>query len=250
VIAFCTAAMNRLWQMEQTLPHNLGLLRGTAHFLALCNYNSTDGLDAYVRANCGEDIRRNTLAYFHTDAPASFHASRAKNTAHRLALRARPDVLFNLDADNFITKETVAAVTTLLANKRRPAALHHWSRIWSDGTFGRIALPACSWEELGGYDETLLEMAWQDIDLLFRARAIGVRYCLATEGLRPAVQNTLTQKLLNVVPAPISEYQAQARLREIHLENMVRSLGRPVILSLEQQCRYAGTLDFDTRAVV
>ena len=134
--------------------------------------------------------------------------------------------------------------------EEQPAALHHWSRSWSDGTFGRIALRASSWLALGGYDEALLGMGWQDIDLLVRARAIGLRYCLTTDGLRPAVQNTLTQKLANVGKRPTSEHEAQTRLRALHLENMVRSFGRPVTLPPEEQCRFQGVVDLHTPAVL
>src|SRR4051812_46194981 len=250
VIAFCTAVMNRLWQVQQTLPWNLARLEGTPHTIALCDYDSRDGLDRYVRDTFGRQVRSGALSYFRTEEPTGFHASKAKNAAHRLGLRRRPDVLFNLDADNFITEETLAAVDRVAGEGGR-FVLHQWSRGWSDGTFGRIALPAAEWEALGGYDEALLEMSWQDIDLLGRARAVGLRYCLQSAGVRPAIQNTLRQKLANVATDSVaSEQQAQGRLRDLHIENMVRSFGRPVRIPSDQQHRYQGVLDFEEDALV
>jgi hypothetical protein len=49
IVGFCTSCMNRRWQLEQTLPANLELLRGTRHFLALVDYNSGDDLGSFLR---------------------------------------------------------------------------------------------------------------------------------------------------------------------------------------------------------
>jgi hypothetical protein len=250
VIGFSVSCMNRLWQIEETLPINLAVLEGTGHFLALCNYNSADRLDEYVRERCAGPLQSGTLLYFHTRIPTTFHASKAKNAAHRLALRRGPDVLFNLDADNFIAPETIAAVATLFEHD--PGVfLHQWSEVWGDGTFGRIAMAAHHWMALGGYDESLREMAWQDIDLLFRARAAGLRYRLDASGVRAPVQNSLTQKLASTgLDVRGGELAAQARLRQFHQENMVRSLARPIVLDPAEQERYQGILNLQTETTL
>src|SRR3954453_4582192 len=97
VIAFCTPCMNRGWQLRRTLTENMAVIRSSGHFLTLCNYNSSDGLDDYLAASFRGDCRAGDLVTFSTRQPGRFHASKAKNAAHRLALRRRPDVVFNLD---------------------------------------------------------------------------------------------------------------------------------------------------------
>jgi hypothetical protein len=242
IIAFCTSCKNRRWQLENTLPSNLAAIRGSGHFIALCNYNSTDALDDYVARCFADDIREGGLTYFHTASPGLFHASKAKNAAHRLALTRKPDVLFNLDADNFITNDTVPVVVSAF-NAHPDAFLHHWSKKWGDGTFGRIAMRCERWLQLGGYDETLREMAWQDLDLLCRARAIGLQYQLRSDGLKDAVPNTMTEKLANVGLKFTGEHAAHVEFRQLHLDNMIRTMSRPIALSIDDHERYAGRLD-------
>jgi hypothetical protein len=244
VIAFCTSCMDRLWQLRQTLPHNLAVLGADeAHFIALCNYNSRDGLDEFVRSSFGEECRQGRLRYFHTRTPQHFHASKAKNCAHRLALREGADVLFNLDADNFITAACVRRVAAIFSGDHR-SVLHHWSRKLNDGTFGRIAMSAASWSALGGYDETLREMAWQDVDLLLRARAIGLRYVADREGLLPAVQNSLADKFAHLGLPEVDGAEALQRLQLFNVENMMRSLSRPIAWPVAEQGRLSGRLNF------
>ena len=249
VIAFCTCCMNRRWQMEQTLPHNLQMLRSTPHFLALCDYNSSDGLEDLVR-RFDDDLLSGTLVYFRTTEPTTFHASLAKNTAHRLALRSRPDVVFNLDADNFITRETIELVTsTFSANI--DSSLHNWSEVWGDGSAGRIAMSSANWARIGGYDETFLGMVGQDIDLLIRARAAGLSYLASSAGLRPAVKNTDQQKFAYVeAQQPTSDHTAREMLNRYHLHNLIHSLKRPIRWELTTQHRYHGHVNHNEEATI
>jgi len=121
VIGFATSCMNRRWQLEQSLPQNLAVLRETDHFLAVVDHGSADGLGKLLE-RFADDIARGTLLCFRTDVPRHFHASIAKNTAHRLALRRQPTVLFNLDADNFITHETLSLTEETFRDAPDPSA--------------------------------------------------------------------------------------------------------------------------------
>lgn len=239
--------MNRRWQLERTLPANLEALRGTAHFLAVVDYNSGDGAVALLRAHDGA-VAAGALTWFRTDEPTEFHASRAKNAAHRLALRRRPDVLFNLDADNFVTADTLRIVEQAFAGGA--GCLHEWTGQAWDGSFGRIALRAADWIALGGYDETLWGMGWQDVDLLYRARAAGLRYVHAGGAVTPPVDNTVADKLAYVAARPDGQADALAALREMGHQNLIRSLGRPARLSLDEQRRWHGVLDSGEAVVI
>jgi hypothetical protein len=248
IIAFCTTCMNRRWQMERTLPHNLEALRGTPHYLALCNYNSGDGLDELVRQEYASAITDGRLTYFHTTTPRVFHSPKAKNTAHRLGLRRRPDILFNLDADAFIEPETVALVLDVLSDPGR--VLHNFSGEIADGSFGRIAMWSSVWIELGGYDETFLGMAWQDTDLLYRARGHGLRYELRPEGAR-AIPNSVEQKMENLALSEETRNKpAFSAFADLIVHNFCKALGRPRLLDWHEHERYAGVLDLEERCTL
>lgn len=247
-IAFCTSCMNRRWQLELTLEANLEQLRGTGHFIALCNYGSEDGLDEFVRTRFGAQLQDGTLSYFHTRDPASFHMSMAKNLAHRLALLRRPDVLFNLDADNFVTGATLTSVTRIFGADAR-AVLHNWSWNFTDGTSGRIALHREQWMRLGGYDETFLPMGVQDIDLLYRCRAAGLRYVLDRVVEKPPVQNDMGRKLDHVA-SDATELDAAERYRLMVSDNFSRSYAAPIYHRVESQRRFLGTLNGQQRLVL
>jgi hypothetical protein len=244
VIAFCTAVMNRGWQIASTLPENLERLRGTTSFVALCDYHSAEPLDGLVEQHL-EDVKRGTLVYFRTTEPAHFHASKAKNLAHRLGLTRSPDVLFNLDADNYLSDETLRLVEETFPDDEH-ACLHNWSTREGDGTCGRIALRASDWLNLGGYDEQFLAMSMQDLDLIFRCRAAGLRYVRSDRGMPRPLQNTITQKMANVEPtsflgAPATVYSAMVQ------HNLVASFGRPARLPLSDQRPFEGLLNLTDR---
>ena len=246
-IGFCTTAMNRAWQLRETLRDALQLLEGTPHLLALCDYNSGDEIQEIVE-RFDRQMRAGQFLYFRTTEPTSFHASRAKNAAHRLGLRAGAQVLFNLDADNFITRG-ILDETREIFTRDRDACLHHWSGAWGDGSFGRIAMSAENWVRLGGYDETFLAMGWQDSDLLLRARAISLHYVQVTSHLRPAIKHTMQEKLGHTslatdVGSPETSY------RHANVTNSLLALGRPIVQSLGEHACLEGTINFQSAAKV
>jgi hypothetical protein len=243
IVGFCTSCMNRRWQLEQTLPGNLEVLRGTPHFLAVVDYNSGDDIGSLLRAQ-DQHRRAGRLLSFRTDEPTSFHMSQAKNTAHRLALRRRPDILFNLDADNFLHRDTLTAIADLFSRKR-DAYLHNWSGQWGDGTMGRIAMRAEDWVRLGGYDEAFLPMSWQDADLMTRCRAAGLDYVHDGSGSGRPVANTIEQKLTAVrLPERARDDSPPRALAHFTRANFILSLRRPIRLPMESQHRFRGRLDF------
>jgi hypothetical protein len=241
--------MNRRWQLERTLEDNLRALEGTSHFIALCDYHSADGLARLVQ-RFPQALHTGTILYFRTTEPSSFHASLAKNTAHRLALSRRPDVLFNLDADNRISRETVALVENVF-RRQRDTALHNWSGEWGEGTCGRIALAAQRWQELGGYDEALLPMGWQDLDLLYRARLLGLRYQPCSRGAGLAVANSYEDKLANVnLPAGVAAPRAREAYQNTFARNLMTALGRSPRLRFEDQRRFRGQMNFAAEVTI
>jgi hypothetical protein len=250
VIGFATSCMNRKWQLEYTLRRNLEVLQGTRHFLAVVDYGSNDDLGLLLRT-FSRDLERGTLVCFRTDEPRRFHMSIAKNTAHRLALRREPSVLFNLDADNFVTAETVRLVEETFADGA-DACLHNLSPALDDGSFGRVALRAESWRRLGGYDEQLLAASWGEVDLLYRCRALGLTYVQTERGLFAPIPNTIDEKVSELdLPATLTAPTSLDLYVKLRRQNMLISAGRgPIRLPFEEQRRFEGVINFQDLTVV
>jgi hypothetical protein len=243
IVGFCSTAMNRRWQLERTLASNLRLLRGSGSFLALADYHSADSLESFV-LGFAEDVRSGTLLYFRTEEPAHFHAGKAKNLAHRLAKVRRPDVLFNLDADNYLSFETLEIVNAAFV-RGESVCLHGWTGADSDGSFGRIALRTADWEAVGGYDEALLPATWEDLDLLVRCRAAGFQYRHEPRGVPRPVPNRIGDRLAHIDPVFISSERDPAhQYFALYKRNLVISMGRPPRLRVEDQQRFSGVLNF------
>ncbi|GAH24186.1 unnamed protein product, partial [marine sediment metagenome] len=85
-ISLCTTVMNRLKDIQQTIPKNMAdnADYGKAEFLIL-DYNSTDGLEDWVRENLPEHIATGRVAFFRTSDPEFFDMSHSRNLAFKLS---------------------------------------------------------------------------------------------------------------------------------------------------------------------
>jgi hypothetical protein len=132
----------------------------------ILDYNSKDDLQDLLLENSLQ--REDRVVCLREISGRSWHASVAKNIAHRAA---GGDVLMNLDCDNLIAD----AIDVLHEVFSGPVgALQMFTGDYDDGTYGRIAVRKCLFEAAGGYDESFHPMAYQDRDLLNRLRALGV----------------------------------------------------------------------------
>jgi glycosyltransferase involved in cell wall biosynthesis len=186
-ISFCTSCGNRLWQLRETLPANLQQLPDDDE-LVIVDYGSSDGLSDWIWSNFHAEIHQGKIVFFETSKDVRWSSPRAKNLAHRLANK---DYLFNLDADGFITTDDIAKISSAAQNGD---VCRQWSEE-DDGSFGRIGLPTALFYTLGGYDETLLPMTWQDVDFLERLALAGKRATELGSPEKKAIQNTIGQKM-------------------------------------------------------
>lgn len=199
MICFCTAIYNRLWQIKETLPHNLSVLKGKGGGLFLLDYGSDDGLEEWLKSTSLQEF--NEVLFYKKIDPnkkrESFNASHAKNLAHEMALEKYPDgILFNLDADNFINEE-LTHLTRIF--KMNPSAIiHNWSGSYKDGTYGRVAIKGRFFKYLGGYDECYQGLMYQDSDLISRAVGINLEYILLPYSGKLPIKNTLKEKFKNI----------------------------------------------------
>ena len=199
-ISFCVTCHNRLWQLKQTLHHNLQVLEEGLE-IVLVDYHSTDGLSAWVWENFANQIERGRLVFFQVLNEVSWSAPIAKYLAHRLSNK---DYLFYLDGDYFIAGDDIRAIKCAVA-ERQPC--HQWSGNIGDGSYGRIGLPRRLFAKLGGYDESLLPMGYQDADLLWRLKSVKRAAVRLPPPQLTAVQNQHQHKIAAVNARQIDPQQ-------------------------------------------
>ena len=188
-ITFCTTCKGRLWQLEQTLPHNLAKLEENCD-LVLLDYQSPDGLRDYIFNNFQAELSSGKLKYFRLEHDYNYTSSYAKNVAHKLATG---EVLFNLDGDNQIHEGLIAELRDLKHHQFFLPRLHGND----EGSYGRLGYTRRTFHMLGGYDETIVGMKGDDGALRVTARQHRLRPVHAKQ-IVVAIQNTREQKDLYV----------------------------------------------------
>lgn len=171
-LSFCITSKNRIHQIQKTLLRNLEdnkELIGLVDFI-LVDFGSTDGLKKWVKEQCAEYLGNGLLKYYYTEKLPYWHTSTAKNTAHCLA---SGEIVVNLDGDNYTGYQGGLFVINQF-HENRPIVLHQFSGTYKDGSCGRIAVKQSDFMKIGGYDEQLEAVSYQDIDLLDRLTAIGL----------------------------------------------------------------------------
>jgi hypothetical protein len=182
MIAFATTCKGRAEHIKITLPQNIRD-NPSAKFILL-DYNSPDDLVPYLAANHVKDIESGRLTVYTYLDPGPFAMAKAKNLAHRCAIREGADVLINTDADN-LTGRGFAAYVERMFNQ---ATYDHncygqpnifmWARMvqgkMKRGVSGRIAMSAATFLLAGGYDERYADWGPDDKDMNVRLGRLGL----------------------------------------------------------------------------
>lgn len=186
-ISFCTTCKGRLWQLQQTLPQNIRKLDKDSEIVIL-DYQSPDGLKEWLFTTFPADIESGKLKYFHLEHEYNYTSSYAKNVAHKLATG---EILFNLDADNYIYTGLLAELRNLRDN------MLFLPRLFGndEGSYGRLGYTKATFERVGGYDETIVGMKGDDGDFRVRCFPLKIRPVHALQ-THVAIQNTPEQKEL------------------------------------------------------
>lgn len=166
-ISFCTTCFRRGTQLAQTICSNAAVIAANSDVeWIILGYSDDMETKSLVSKNIASFSRR--ITYVHDERSRPWHLSTAKNLAHRLATGR---ILMNLDCDNYIGNgHSVIRAAFAMGHK----IVHQWSGVHGDGTCGRIAIARDIYYMLGGYDEALEPMGYQDVDLLNRAFACGI----------------------------------------------------------------------------
>jgi predicted glycosyltransferase involved in capsule biosynthesis len=217
-VSFCTACMNRLNHLRQTLPTNLQNNTGcpSVEFVVL-DYSSSDGLKEWIEKEMGNYLNTGRLVYYLANGFQYFHHAHAKNAAHRLA---RGEIVCNLDADNFTGQRFAEYLVESFSGKER---LIVRAQKKYRGTFGRIAMRKIDFELIGGYDERM-KFGWgnEDMDIINRASMMGFREHLIPihSTFLKAIQHSRKDRIRH------TQFQNQSESRQIHRVLSLNSIKR------------------------
>ena len=240
IISFCCTCMNRLPQLQATLPKNIDLLEsynGEVELLLVNFIKDEEGLKIHDWILSLE--KNKSLKYLVSHDLKHWHASTAKNTSH---INATGSYLINLDSDNFIDKK---AIDTLLSLEKKTLSktlytgftgtiIKKW-RPWKkknfrtrykfirdsslidrgyDGSYGNIGLSKKLFQKLGGYNQALPPMGGQDADLIKRAIAMLPDLQLLQIPMSiAAIPNTKAEGLINT-QAPDADWNQYNRITD------------------------------------
>jgi len=146
-ISFCTTCQNYTHYLKQTYIKNLEVGKDYDCDFVLINYNSQDDMDNWVKKHLKKYINSGYLTYYHDKESKGFNMSVSKNLSHKFGIG---DILVNLDADNFLTKEYIDWVVKQFEKNSNivTEGIGH-------GAGGRVAVWRRDYNSVGGYDESL-----------------------------------------------------------------------------------------------
>ena len=196
-ISFCTTCKGRLWQLKQTLFKNIEQLDENSEIILL-DYKSPDNLKKYIFQNFQKELENGKLKYYSILEDYAYSSAYAKNVIHKLATG---DILFNLDADNYIYNGLLFDLRQLKDNQLLLPRLGNEN----EGILGRIGYTKNTFYKLNGYNENIVGMKGDDGDL--RVRAFNLDISVITASYRvSAIQNSREQKELYVNDGIICNY--------------------------------------------
>ncbi len=176
-ISVCTTCMNRLHDLRETLPKNLEDNSGypCAEFVLL-DYNSSDGLEDWVRSELGDYLGSGRLRYCRTECSKHFRPNHSRNLSFRLA---RGELVANVDSDNLMwpgflhrLNQCASVAEEKLLIVPESFMLPNSNRLLLKG---RFALYRKDIETLRGFDEEL-DRGFSYDDVNFVLRAIMARF--------------------------------------------------------------------------
>ena len=189
-LTFVMALMNRFHQIEETLIKNLEDNwedRNEVEFV-LMDINSKDKFREWIREqNLTKYTECGYLRYYESDVLDQWHASIGKNTATH---QAQGRIVVTLDCDNYTGYRGGRFVITQFEQHDYKCVVHQFDWNPQNGNFGRIAMTKEKFNEIGGYDQSLMPMGYQDWDIIKRAEASGCKYVNPTDAdFNQAIEN-------------------------------------------------------------
>ncbi|MGN6645026.1 MAG: glycosyltransferase [Cytophaga sp.] len=165
--------MNRLHHIQLTLPKNIrdNLSYPDVEFILL-DYNSTDGLEAWVQSEMSVYIASGILKYYKTTVPQYFHRSHSRNMAFQCTAG---DIVCNLDADNFTGPDFAAYINQCFVQDETIFLVSAFNEEYLEykDAYGRVCMWRQDFFDIGGYDESMESYGHEDTDLYDRLSRHG-----------------------------------------------------------------------------
>jgi len=188
-LSFCITHKDRFSYLEQTLGKNLDDNKQSSDQIefVLVDFKSQNSIVDWVFDCFSDEIKAGYLSFFSADFLESWSAPIAKNTTHLLA---QGNILTNLDCDNYVGNGGGKMVIEKFEEREEEMILWQFSGVKRDGSYGRLSFKKESFFKMGGYDETLMEMGYQDNDLMRRSIKYGMKLvCEKDRRFNVAIKN-------------------------------------------------------------
>jgi hypothetical protein len=207
-ISFCTVSMNRLHHLIQTLPANITNNKNYPNIeFILLDYNSSDGLESYIKSNFLTYIKDGTLVYYKTFTPQYFHRSHSRNLVFKLA---SGELICNIDADNFTGKNFAHYINDVFKGEKNIflTTIDIRGNNHDKDVLGRICIKKQSFLNIKGYDERMANYGFEDYDFINRLELSGIdrliiknhkRLLAIKHGLNESISNEFVLKNLNSI---------------------------------------------------
>jgi hypothetical protein len=172
IISFCTAVRNWMKYFSVVFPENIAVAREyTGVELCVVDFNSTDGLQLWMKNNVMADVHSGLLSYYIDKKSEYFEMAYCKNVSHKVA---RGKVVINLDGDNYLTENMIIYAKKILRHHRKNIVI----RLGSGKIRGVLGFYKKDFiNVLGGYDERFFMYGGDDRDLYNRAIFAGFSRC-------------------------------------------------------------------------
>ena len=171
-ISVCITCMNRLHDLRKTLPRNLkdNSNYTNAEFV-LMDYNSSDGLEDWVRSELGDYLNSGRLRYCRTECSNHFRPNHSRNLSFRLA---KGELITNVDSDNLMWPGFLHRLNQCASVAERGLLIvpENFMLPGSNRLLlkGRFTLYRKDIEMLRGFDEELDEgFSYDDVNFVLRA---------------------------------------------------------------------------------
>lgn len=172
-ISFCTVCMNRIHHLQQTLPQNIAdnLNYTNVEFVVL-DYNSSDGLEEWIKEEMSEHINSGILKYYKTTEPEYFDRSHSRNVLFKLATG---DVICNLDADNYTGNGFASYINDIFSTQENIYLVADTKKrfYFLRNAFGRFCVKKSDVMSLRGLDEKMKSYGSETVDFYERLEMAG-----------------------------------------------------------------------------
>lgn len=168
-ISVVTTCMNRLQDLQKTLPKNLEDSKDYPVEFVLLDYDSKDGLENWVKKDLIKFIIEKKLVYYKALNQNFFKPNHSRNLSFRLATS---EIITNLDSDNYLHSNFLETINTCCDYNVITVAESFMSPYSNRLNLrGRFAFMKKDIYKLGGFDEDL-DKGYSHDDTSFICRAI------------------------------------------------------------------------------